>query len=138
MKMMPPTPDYDDADGQHDPYVSAMLCRRHKKYMYYCFQYLCKVHYLYNNYTSMAGVPGLARALDKVLFPTKRYWYFSSFSMKCFGYSLEVSSRVASTDYLQHSFLWRNKIYMSQCMTKPTKWHVHPAKTQISLGIRPV
>ena len=23
-------------------------------------------------------------------------------------------------------------------MTKPTKWHVHPAKTQISLGIRPV
>ena len=23
-------------------------------------------------------------------------------------------------------------------MSKPTKWHVHPAKTQISLGIRPV
>ena len=23
-------------------------------------------------------------------------------------------------------------------MTKPTKWHVHPAKTQISLSIRPV
>ena len=23
-------------------------------------------------------------------------------------------------------------------MTKPTKWHVHPAKTQISLGIRPI
>ena len=23
-------------------------------------------------------------------------------------------------------------------MTKPTKWHVHQAKTQISLGIRPV
>ena len=28
--------------------------------------------------------------------------------------------------------------YMSRLMTKPTKWHVHPAKTQISLGIRPV
>ena len=27
---------------------------------------------------------------------------------------------------------------MSRCMTKPTKWHVRPAKTQISLGIRPV
>ena len=27
---------------------------------------------------------------------------------------------------------------MSQCMTKPTKWHVRPSKTQISLGIRPV
>ena len=28
--------------------------------------------------------------------------------------------------------------YMSRLMTKPTKWHVHPAKTHISLGIRPV
>ena len=27
---------------------------------------------------------------------------------------------------------------MSHNMTKPTKWHVRPAKTQISLGIRPV
>ena len=26
---------------------------------------------------------------------------------------------------------------MSHLMTKPTKWHVRPAKTQISLGIRP-
>ena len=26
----------------------------------------------------------------------------------------------------------------SRLMTKPTKWHVRPAKTQISLGIRPV
>ena len=27
---------------------------------------------------------------------------------------------------------------LSRLMTKPTKWHVCPAKTQISLGIRPV
>ena len=27
---------------------------------------------------------------------------------------------------------------LSQCMTKLTKWPVHPAKTPISLGIRPV
>ena len=27
---------------------------------------------------------------------------------------------------------------MSRLVTKPTKWHVHPAKTQISLGICPV
>ena len=27
---------------------------------------------------------------------------------------------------------------MTRLMTKPTKWHVRPAKTQISLGIRPV
>ena len=28
--------------------------------------------------------------------------------------------------------------YLSRLMTKPTKWHVRPAKTQISLAIRPV
>ena len=28
--------------------------------------------------------------------------------------------------------------HMSPRMTKPTKWHVHPAKTRISLGICPV
>ena len=28
--------------------------------------------------------------------------------------------------------------YMIQRMTKPTKYHVHPAKTQVSLGIHPV
>ena len=27
---------------------------------------------------------------------------------------------------------------LSRIVTKPTKWHVRPAKTQISLGIRPV
>ena len=29
-------------------------------------------------------------------------------------------------------------INTSRLMSKPTKWHVHPAKTQISLGIHPV
>ena len=28
--------------------------------------------------------------------------------------------------------------HLSHVMTKPTKWHVRPAKTQISLGIRPI
>ena len=28
--------------------------------------------------------------------------------------------------------------YLSHIMTKTTKWHVHPAKTQINLGVRPV
>ena len=30
-----------------------------------------------------------------------------------------------------------NAEYLSRLMTKPTKWHVRPAKTQISLDIRP-
>ena len=29
-------------------------------------------------------------------------------------------------------------LQLSHLMTKPTKWHVRPAKTQISLGLRPV
>ena len=30
----------------------------------------------------------------------------------------------------------KHNVQMSRLMTKPTKWHVRPAKTQISLGIR--
>ena len=36
--------------------------------------------------------------------------------------------------------VWANSVdpdQISRLMTKPTKWHVRPAKTQISLGIRP-
>ena len=32
----------------------------------------------------------------------------------------------------------KNIFILSRLITKPTKWHVRPAKTQISLGIRPV
>ena len=35
-------------------------------------------------------------------------------------------------------FINISRLYMSRLMTKQTKWHVRPAKTQISLGIRPV
>ena len=31
-----------------------------------------------------------------------------------------------------------HKKHLSRLMTKPTQWHVRPAKTQISLGIRPI
>ena len=29
-------------------------------------------------------------------------------------------------------------VHLSRIVTKPTKWHVHPAKTHISLGMHPV
>ena len=45
----------------------------------------------------------------------------------------ELPHSGTSNEYQQHMFYWE----MSQCMTKPTKWHVCPAKTQISLGIHP-
>ena len=35
-------------------------------------------------------------------------------------------------------FMYCLTFYMSQSITKPTKWQMHPAKTKISLGIRPV
>ena len=34
--------------------------------------------------------------------------------------------------------LWFVILQMRGCMTKRTNWHLRPAKTQISLGIRPV
>ena len=36
----------------------------------------------------------------------------------------------------QQADLWVYVLNMSRNMTKPTKWHLRPAKTQISLGIR--
>ena len=49
-------------------------------------------------------------ALDKALFSTKKYLYFSYFSTKtCCGYSLEAPRRGASNDYPQHMFSSRNK-----------------------------
>ena len=45
----------------------------------------------------------------------------------------------------KYAFFWTTNIFrigiirnLSCHVTKPTKWHVRPAKTQISLGIRPV
>ena len=50
---------------------------------------------------------------------------------------LEMNIHQKSTGMLVavHGF---DKWYLSRNMTKPTKWHVCPVKTQISLGIRPV
>ena len=54
-------------------------------------------------------------------------------SCECFAKLIYISwkyiTKIASTLI---------KEYMSYLMTKPTKWHVGPAKTKISLGVRPV
>ena len=47
--------------------------------------------------------------------------------------SLQICQTVVSSILHCHTSKWR----MSRIMTKPTKWHVRPAKTQISLDIRP-
>ena len=44
---------------------------------------------------------------------------------------------VASVMCIDFKCFYRSEQYNMSCfVTKPTKWHVHPAKTQISLGIR--
>ena len=40
--------------------------------------------------------------------------------------------------YINASQILETQLYMSRLVTKPTEWHVRPAMTQISLGIRPV
>ena len=49
-------------------------------------------------------------------------------------------SSICKTQYsFYNSYFHRTFMFLlSRLMTKPTKWHVRPAKTQISMGIRPV
>ena len=42
------------------------------------------------------------------------------------------------TSFCYFTSLASKKVHMSHLVTKPTKWHVRPAKTPNSLGIRPV
>ena len=56
----------------------------------------------------------------------------------------ENSSQCSWYDNWKRSVLHVNTVsmgilsYCTQRITKPTKWYVRPAKTQISLGIRPI
>ena len=54
-------------------------------------------------------------------------------------YRMETCSSVVHMYYEFIANVWLTDTkQLSRLMTKPTKWHVRPAKTQISLGIRPV
>ena len=59
-------------------------------------------------------------------------WYRHSWFHKAFREFLYLMRIFFVVQYFGRS------VSMSRNMTKPAKWHVHPAKTQISLGIRPV
>ena len=52
---------------------------------------------------------------------------------KMFVYVLNCFAQPTCTLFISALFK-----YMSHCMTKPTKWPLCPAKTEISLDIRPV
>ena len=56
------------------------------------------------------------------------------------GNAIASKGQCETSEFKNHTTLlisWRRN-HMSRLLTKPTKWHVRPAKTQISLGIRPV
>ena len=48
-----------------------------------------------------------------------------------------INCTVSESECTIFEEMYVDKLYMSHIMTKLTKWHVHPAKTQICLGIRP-
>ena len=69
---------------------------------------------------------------------------FPSITSLCFlietGVSAVPEQTISLASWNILAWLWIKNItpHMSRLMTKPTKWHVRPAKTQISLSIRPV
>ena len=91
--------------------------------------------------------PILTHRLLDFKYPSPRWDIVSSFA--CVSHFLWfhvllhflLVSEVGCDLWLWHSleivslFSW---LHMNLCMAKPTKWHVRPAKTQMSLGIRPV
>ena len=50
----------------------------------------------------------------------------------------EFNCNICNEKEIEDICLFWGEYQMSHLITKPTKWHVRPAKTQISLGIRPV
>ena len=74
---------------------------------------------------------------------TKNFWNFlifylqwiSKFDLSCLYYGYNYTTG-QNSEYIYCKLLYF--LHLSHLMTKPTKWHVHLAKTQISLGIHPV
>ena len=70
-------------------------------------------------------------------------YYASKYSINKFKYRHQFHN---AFNFSSKLFLLQNyckipsatNFHLSRLMTKPTKWHVRPVKTQISLGIRPV
>ena len=50
----------------------------------------------------------------------------------------KLKSIFCTSGIFQSDHYTADVLYLSHLMIKPTKWHVRPAKTQLSLGIRPV
>ena len=65
-----------------------------------------------------------------------KFWRFIAWLYDC-SFAHYCRKSFKSIDTEKDRIISGNNIHMSRIMTKPTKWHMRPAKTQISLGIRP-
>ena len=89
---------------------------------------------------------------DNIVFTWHNMFFFHGgwcINRFCHGAACFVSRKSQEIEHPSLSLTsWRGRIsirgclvskyHLSRIVTKPTKWHVRPAKTQISLGIRPV
>ena len=89
----------------------------------------------------MHGVESLMRSVLRPEKKLKYIWRCTGQRIPCF---LWVWGRVFRSDlkhdrhiYLSHRQSGNRVKYLSRLVTKPTKWHVCPVNSQISLGIRP-
>ena len=65
-------------------------------------------------------------------------WVFAGRTCHFVGFvTRRLISAPLKSDWPIKALHYESDTEMSRLMTKPTKWHVRPAKTQISLGIRP-
>ena len=85
----------------------------------------------------------LVKLVRKIFLPIWKMIANSAFMFHCessFGRRIHyqistVRFRLSIDFFSSRAFQYT---HLSRVMTKPTKWYVRPAKTQISLGIRPV
>ena len=82
---------------------------------------------------------------------TQTRWAINMYKKQCYFWNLFISEAISCFSRVYIQFCVEKEVCvlcldsasllgqkMSWLMTKPTKWRVHPAKTQISLGVRPV
>ena len=82
------------------------------------------------------------------LFVVNSIWQYNTANRHVVIFVFSAHAKYLSYSFSQNLWVshlkWIKKMHiyikndLRQRMAKPTKWHLHPAKTQISLGIRPV
>ena len=80
----------------------------------------------------LSNFPDMTRTRDRSVICSEPGSFSSVFKMNASYYTQ------TATEWLEKNDRYQRNLEMSRIMTKPTKWHVRPTKTQIRLGICPV